>query len=350
MKRVNFLFPEIYSFENLLIASRKARMGKRTQNNVSHFEFNLEPELIQLHRELRTKTYQPGSYKEFYISVPKKRMISAAPYRDRVVHHALCNIIEPIFDKTFVYDNYANRKQKGTHKAILRYQLFAKKYQYVLKCDIKKYFPSIDHDILRHLIRRKIKCRDTLWLIDVILENSNPQETVIDYFTGDDLFTPLERRKGLPIGNLTSQFFANIYLNKLDHYIFEILKQRAYVRYVDDFVVFGNCKEELWKLFADVGKYLETLRVRLHQKKSMVYPVNRGVIFLGHKIFPEFRLLKTQNIILFRKRLKKMKKEYLDGTISRETITASIQGWIAHASFSNTYRLRKKLFSEFVLS
>ena len=275
-------------------------------------------------------------------------MISAAPYRDRVVHHALCNIIEPIFDKTFIYDSYANRKEKGTHRAILRYQHFSRKYPFVLKCDVKKYFPSIDHTILKSMIRRKIKCKETLWLIDLILENSNLQETVMMYFPDDDLFTPLERRKGLPIGNLTSQFFANIYLNKFDHFVKEKLRRKGYVRYVDDFVIFGNDKDQLWADFNNIMEQMETLRLKLHQKKSMVYRVKKGVIFLGHKIFPEFKLLRQENVISFRRKLKKMNKAYTKGRISRDQVTASVKGWVAHASFSNTYRLRKKVLAGFV--
>ncbi|MDP6340116.1 MAG: reverse transcriptase domain-containing protein [Candidatus Marinimicrobia bacterium] len=348
MKRVNHLYKEICTFENLFEASRKARLGKRLQVNVANHEYHLEKELFQLQQELKTKTYQPGPYKEFYIVEPKKRMISAAPYRDRVVHHALCNIIEPIFDKTFIYDSYANRKEKGTHRAILRYQHFSRKYPFVLKCDVKKYFPSIDHTILKSMIRRKIKCKETLWLIDLILENSNLQETVMMYFPDDDLFTPLERRKGLPIGNLTSQFFANIYLNKFDHFVKEKLRRKGYVRYVDDFVIFGNDKDQLWADFNNIMEQMETLRLKLHQKKSMVYRVKKGVIFLGHKIFPEFKLLRQENVISFRRKLKKMNKAYTKGRISRDQVTASVKGWVAHASFSNTYRLRKKVLAGFV--
>ncbi|MBC8524539.1 MAG: RNA-dependent DNA polymerase [Chlorobium phaeobacteroides] len=349
MKRTNHLFQKIVSFENLLKASKQSRLGKRNQSNVANFEFQIEHELVALQQELSSKTYQPGPYREFTIIEPKQRMISAAPYRDRVVHHALCLVIEPIFEKTFIFDSYANRKNKGTHKAILRYQEFSREYKYVLKCDIKKYFPSIDLTILKVLIRRKIKCQDTLWLIDLILDNSNPQEAVLAYFPGDDLLTPLNCRKGLPIGNLTSQFFANIYLNGLDHFVKQQLGRRGYVRYVDDFVVFGDDKGELWADHKAVGCYLESLRLKLHPHKSMVYPVEKGVTFLGHKVFPDFRLLRKENVIRFRRRLKRMRRQYIQGELPLGTMTASVQGWIAHASFSNTYRLREKIFSELVL-
>ncbi|MFC2085059.1 reverse transcriptase domain-containing protein, partial [Bacteroidota bacterium] len=306
---------------------------------------NLEKEIHAVTNELKNKTYKPGNYKEFFIFKPKIRKISAAPYRDRVVHHALCNLIEPIFESIFIYDSYANRKHKGTHNAIKRYQKFARVNDYVLKCDIKKYFPSIDHEILKEVIRKKIKCNNTLWLIDNLIDNSNPQDNIIEYFDGDDLFTPFERKRGLPIGNLTSQFFANIYLNPLDHFIREKLKCKYYVRYVDDFLVLSNNKYDLRIIRRNISEFLEKLRLRLHDNKSKIYSTEKGVVFLGHKVFRDFRLLKKENIIEFKRRLKNLSQNYLLGNISDEKIKASINGWIAHAKFSNTYRLREKIFN-----
>jgi len=229
LKRHKNLYHQICDPENLFLAASKAIQGKRFNDSASRFEINREHEILQLKNELTSKSYQPGQYKSFYIYEPKKRMISAAPYRDRVIHHALCNIIGPLFESAFIFDSYANRKDKGTHRAILRYQHFARKYKYVLKADIKKYFPSIDHEILKTTIRRKIGCKDTLNLIDHIIDNSNPQEPVFDIFPGDDLFTLLTLKKGIPIGNLTSQFFANIYLNPFDHFVKEKLRCKAYI-------------------------------------------------------------------------------------------------------------------------
>jgi retron-type reverse transcriptase len=210
MKRYGNLYPQIITFDNLYLAARKAQLGKRFRDNILDFNYNLEGELIKLQQELTAKTYQPGNYRTFHIRDPKSRLISAAPYRDRVVHHGLCNIIVPIFERTFIRDSYANRVGFGTHRALRRFIEFFRRSRYVLQCDIKKYFPSIDHQILKRQIRRKIKCPDTLWLIDTIIDNSNEQEPVIEYFPGDDLLTPLQRRKGIPIGNLTSQFWSNV--------------------------------------------------------------------------------------------------------------------------------------------
>ena len=284
MKRVGNLWSNIIDFDNLLFASRKAQRGKRFQENVLRFNYDLEAELFDIRDELMEKTYQPGEYKTFEIYEPKKRMISAAPYRDRVVHNALCNVIESIFEKSFIYDSYANRKEKGTHKALDRFVKYFRSSQYVLKCDIVKYFPSIDHEILKNLLRRKIKCKDTLWLINLIIDNSNPQIPANEYFEGDDLFTPFERKKGLPIGNLTSQFFANIYLNQLDHFIKDELGIKKYVRYVDDFAVFSDDKLFLKKLRQKIELELEKYRLRIHPVKSQITQHTERT-FLGLEYF-----------------------------------------------------------------
>ena len=345
MKRYNNLFKEIIKFDNLLLAAHKAQKGKRKQNNVSGFNFFKEQNLLHLKSELKNKTYKPGKYKTFNIYEPKLRMISAAPYRDRVVHHALCNIIEPVFEKTFIYDSYANRKGKGTHKAILRYQRFMQKNKYVLKADIKQYFPSIVHQILKQEIRKKIKCKDTLWLIDLIIDNSNAQKEINEYFHGDNLFTPFEKRKGLPIGNLTSQFFANIYLNPLDHFVKEDLRCKYYIRYVDDFVIFDNNKNHLHKINLQVQQFLDNYRLRLHINKTKVFPVNIGICFLGHRIFNNFRLLKKDNVKRFKKRLKKQICLLKAGKLEQAKFEQSIKSWGAHAAFSNTYFFKKKIIN-----
>lgn len=230
MRRVGNLWPQIITFQNLLQSARQAQKGKRYRANVLQFNHHLETELFKIQSELATKTYTPGPCRTFEIFEPKLRLISAAPYRDRVVHHALCNVIVPVFEPTFIGDSYANRWGYGTHRAVQRFTQFARSSHYVLQCDIRKYFPSIDHGLLKAALRRKIKCPETLWLIDQIIDHSNPQGSVLEYFPGDDLLTPLSHRQGLPIGNLTSQFFANVYLNGFDHFVKEELKAKKYVR------------------------------------------------------------------------------------------------------------------------
>jgi retron-type reverse transcriptase len=346
MKTHTHLYEAICSFENLLRAAKKAQKGKRFQENVGRFNANLENELIRLRRELLEKSYHPGAYRTFQIYEPKLRMISAAPYRDRVVHHALCNVIAPLFEKTFIHDSYANQVGKGSHRAILRYQEFCRKNAFALKCDVKKYFPSIDHDILKAEIRRVIACPDTLWLIDRIIDGSNAQEEVIQYFPGDDLFTPFARRRGLPIGNLTSQFFANVYLNRVDHFVKETLRCKFYLRYVDDSVVLENDKKYLWEVKREIESYLEPFRLRLHGHKCQIRRTDQGVTFLGFRVFPEFRLLRRDNVVRVRRRLRGLQTRYTAGEFSFEEVTRSVHGWLGHAKFGDTYRLREKLFEE----
>jgi len=345
MRRFGNLFDQIASFENLFLASRKARRGKRLKDNVIRFEANLEEELFMLREELLAKTYEPGPYREFTIFERKPRKISAAPYRDRVVHHALCNIIEPIFERSFIFDSYACRTGKGTHRAVDRFTEFCRKNQFVLKTDIRKYFPSMDHTILFKKIERKIKCSDTLWLIKTIIDNSNRQDEVNDHFSGDDLFSPWERRRGIPIGNLTSQFFANIYLDDLDHYAKEVLECGCYIRYVDDIVVFGDDKKQLWKVKRGIEEYLEHDRLRLHPRKTYVLPVVIGTDHLGYRVFPTHRLLRKDNSLCFARKLVVMADRYSERLISFGDIDASVQSWIGHAKHADSYGLRVSLLS-----
>ena len=242
MKTHKNLFQRIVSFANLLEAAHKAAKGKRERLNVMAFFESLEENIWLLRAELSDEAYRPGQYTSFMIYKPKPRMISAAPFRDRVVHHALINVIGPLLERSLIHDTYANRTEKGTHKAIRRFQGFLREYDYALKCDIRKYFPSIDHEILKVMFRSVIADERVLRLMDLIVDSSNEQEFVCQYFDGDDLLTPVSRRKGLPIGNLTSQLFANFYLSPFDHFVKEMLGCKAYVRYVDDFVLFSNSK------------------------------------------------------------------------------------------------------------
>lgn len=346
MKTYTQLYDQICSFKNLLLAARKARKGKRYQENVSRFHADLEKELVLLQQELLAQTYMPGAYRTFHVYEPKPRMISAAPYRDRVVHHALCNVIAPLFERTFIEDSYANRIGKGTHAAILRYQDFSRKNAYALQCDIRKYFPSIDHNILKAEIRRVIACPKTLWLVERILDASNAQEPVVDYFPGDDLLTPGMRRKGLPIGNLTSQFFANVYLNRFDHFMKETLFCRYYVRYVDDFLVLANDKAQLWEVKQRLAEYLIGLRVRLHEHKCQIRRVEQGVTFLGFRVFPDHRLLRSENVVRASRRLRRLQAGYAAQKLSWEKVKQALSGWQGHAAFGDTHRLRVKLFEE----
>ncbi|MFC1571197.1 reverse transcriptase domain-containing protein [Candidatus Margulisiibacteriota bacterium] len=326
MKRYGNLFDEITSFANLLKASRKAGRGKRFKSFTADFNLNLENELFRLQRELQEQTYQVGGYKRFYIYDPKKRLISALPYRDRVVQHALCNVIEPIFDHTFIYDTYACRKDKGSHKSVNRFTKYCRKNKYALKCDIKRYFASIDHDVLFEMIKRKIKDPVTLWLIKLIINST--------------------ASPGIPIGNLASQIFANLYLNGLDHYLKEQIKCKHYIRYMDDLIVFSDDKNRLNDIKNAINEYLRLLRLELHPNKSQIYITAKGILFLGYKIFPTHRLVIRQNIRRLRRRIKKYVKLMKLKLISGQKIICSLQSWLGYAAHADSFNLSKNVLSE----
>ncbi len=346
MKSYKNLFDKLISFENLLLAADLAKKGKGSKTSVSAFNMDLERNLWQLHQELRYQTYKPGAYREFEIYEYKKRLISAAPYRDRVVHHALCNIIEQLFDRAFIFDSYACRKNKGTHRAVNRFTKFARINRYALKCDIMKYFSSIDHLILKEIIFRKIRDEKVRWLISLIIDGSNPQEPIYEYFPGDNLFTPYERKRGIPIGNLTSQFFANVYLDGFDHFVKEKLCCVYYIRYVDDFVVFGDDKKWLWHVKNEMDNYLNQLRLKLHEKKCAVSPVELGINFLGYRVFPDHRRLRKANGYRFRRKIPFLIKEFQGSKEQQKHAVQSVKAWIAHASHADTYGLKRALLGE----
>ncbi|MSR59511.1 MAG: RNA-dependent DNA polymerase [Planctomycetaceae bacterium] len=344
MKRYGNLWPRMISFENLLRAALDARRGKRFRPSVVAFEFRLEDELWKLHDELQAGTYRPGAYRSFRIFEPKERLISAAPYRDRVVHHALTSRLDPIYERTFIDDSYACRRGKGTHAAVARCQEFAKRFRYVLKADIRKFFPSLDHEILKSLIAQKIKDPEVLRLVEQIIDHSNPQEPRSHWFPGDDLFTPGERRRGIPIGNQTSQFFANVYLDPLDHFVKERLRIKGYVRYVDDFLLFDDDKRELGKAKGNIAEFLDELRLRLHPKKNVIFPVSEGIRFLGYRVYPTHRLLAKENVWRFLRRVRQMQADYHERRTTLPEIRKRLMSWSGHARQADTHRLRACLF------
>lgn len=338
---------QLYDWDNLYLAYRKASKGKRGHPDVAEFEYRLEGNLLQLQRELQDQSYQPGEYHSFYIHDPKIRLISAAPFRDRVVHHALCNLIEPIFEKSFIKDSYANRIGKGTHKALDRAQSFARHFKYVLTCDVRQFFPSIDHQILAETLKEKQIVYEHLWLVEKILCSGVGvlrEEYDMIYFAGDDLFS-VQRDRGLPIGNLTSQFWANCYLNPFDHFVKRNLRCKGYVRYVDDSLLFSNDKGELNEWRAEIIHELGNYRVTLHENKCQPRPVNEGIPFLGFILYPDHRLLKRKKGIAFQRKLKKLRILRTNGGISRVQFNASVQGWVNHVRWGNTWRLRYTLLN-----
>jgi len=344
-KRFTDLYPRIRSFENLWYAYRDAARGKHCTPGVARFEFHVEERLLELEAELAARTYRPGPYRSFYIRDPKRRLISAAPFRDRVVHHALCWVIEPLFEATFIADSYANRIGRGTHAALDRAEQFAGRYRYVLQCDVRQFFPSIDHAVLREILARKLACPDTLGLCDAILDGGAgvlDGEYTQAYFPGDDLFAAA-RPRGLPIGNLTSQFWANCYLNELDQFVKRTLRCGAYLRYVDDFLLFADDKPTLWAWKEALCERLAALRLRVHQGSSTVYPVAAGIPFLGFRLMPGVRRLKRRNGVLFARRLARVTRAWVRGEVVAGAIWDCYLGWEAHAAHGETTGLRAAL-------
>jgi len=345
MKRYGNLFEKVASFDALLAASRRARSCKRFRTSTAQFEYSLENELIALEEELQSQNYQQGPCREFFIYESKPRKISAAPYRDRVVQHALNAVIEPIFERSYIHDSYACRMGKGTHKAVDRFTYYARRFKYVLKCDIEKYFASIDHEILKSKIRRKIKCVKTLWLIDHIIDASREQNGPTRYYPEDSLFTPHQRRRGIPIGNLTSQTFASLFLNDIDHFVKEQMPQFGYIRYMDDMALFANSKDELWKALGRMQELLGENRLTLKPNKNMVYPVAGGVDYLGYKVYPDHRRIRYENVVRYRRRLKRLQGKYQRREIELDAVRASVHSWIGHVQHADSWRLRESLFA-----
>ena len=339
------LFDRLASFPALLAASRRAAQGKRTKPGVAAFLANQEKELLRLERALQSGRYRPGRYTSIEIFDPKHRLVSAAPFRDRVVHHAFCAVCEPVFERGFIHDSYANRTGKGTHRAIARYETFRNRFRHVLRCGIYRYFPAIDHAILKRDLRRRLACERTLALADRIIDASNPQEPVHLYYPGDGLFTPFARRRGLPIGNLTSQFFANLYLDGLDHFCKEVLRAKGYVRYADDFVLFHDDPDQLADWRRSIARFLEGRRLQLHPDKTWVAGTCEPTTFLGFVLLPGgWRRLPEDNVRHFRNRLRGLRDQWRQGTVTHQVVKQRVGAWIAHAKHANTWRLRHALF------
>jgi len=333
------MYKELCSYENLLLAFKKARNGKTTQKYVLEFEKNLEENLQQLRAELLFHIYRPKQLTTFILRDPKIRKINKSHFRDRVVHHAIYNIIGPHFEKSFIYDSYANRKGKGTLKAIARFDQFQKivsrnctRKAYVLKADIKQYFETVDRKILLRILQKNISDKMVMWLITLLLAN----------------YKTIFPNKGMPLGNLTSQFFANVYLNELDKFVKHQLRAKYYIRYVDDFVIMHHSQELLEAYLVAIGIFLRrNLALHLHPLKTRIIPFERGTDFLGLKIFPHHQLLKKKNLRKFQRKFADFCVAYDGGKISPDTVYDFLESWISYAKNANTYTLRKKILQRF---
>lgn len=296
---------------------------------------------MTLQEELRGGIYQPGDYRLFTLYERKPRLIAAAPFRDRVVHHAMMNAIEPPIDRRFIFDCWACRRGKGVHGAVRRYQEWARRYPYVLKMDIRAYFPSIDHALLKERLRRYLKDREVLGLLNRIIDRG-PAVAGPDFlFPGDDLLTPLERRRGIPIGNLTSQFFANLYLDGFDHWMQG--QAPVYLPYVDDMVALGDDKGRLAALRERVRERLHGLRLWLHPRKAEVSRCRNGLDLLGYQVFPDFIRLRDDKGHRMARKMRRMAEAYGQGRMAWPAIDASIRSWIGHASHADSWGLRGRI-------
>lgn len=306
----------------------------------------MEPECFRLAAELADGSWQPGQYHTFTIREPKPRLISAAPFRDRVVHHALVAVLEPHFERRFVAHSYACRVGKGTHRALERAAALSRKRRFVLKGDISRFFPSIDHEILKGEVRRVIADERLLAVLGRVIDGSNAQEPVLAWFEGDDLFTPVARRRGLPIGNLTSQFMANVLLDRLDHLVMDREGYGEYVRYCDDFMVFADTRAELWALRGRIVRQLADMRLLLHERKGGVHRTSSPVPFLGFTMRSGLKRLQRAAVVRGRRRLRGSLRECAEGAIDAETLRARVASWRGHALHASNGLFADRVLAE----
>jgi RNA-directed DNA polymerase len=350
MKTHKQLFEKVLEPKNLLFAFRDAAKGKRQRPSVLLFENHLARNLLHIQNDLLNHRYKHGPYMAFTVYDQKERWIHAAPFRDRIVHHAVHQIIEPIFERRFIYDSFANRHKKGTHEAVRRIQEFLRKSEYhrhepfCLKCDVSKCFPSINHSILIGLLKRSISDTEIMSVL---------REIIASFETGDmydPLFEPNSpfrkfRPRGIPIGNLTSQLFVNIYLDRLDRFVKHELKVRHYVRYVDDFIILSADNTSLLVIKDKIQTFLrDSLYLELHPKKQRIFPAKLGIDFLGYIIFRDHLLLRKSNKMKFGKRLRKLKVSVAEKLVSVTMACDTITSWLAHSEHADTNRLRARFF------
>ncbi len=326
MKRYNNLYEKVYEFENLLNALKKSMRSNKSQESFEYWN-NMEYKLIELQKKLKNLSYMPKPYRYFTIYEPKERDISVANFEDRIVHHAIVSILEPIYEKVFIYDSYATRKEKGTHKAVYKAQEYLRENYFYFKTDIKKYFDNINHKIIMDILTRKIKDKGLINIIERIIKNSS------------------ETGVGLPIGNLTSQFFANVYLDRLDHYVKDNLGVKYYIRYMDDFVIFSDDIEYLKEMKIKVQLFLkEKLLLELKESATYINTRQNGLSFLGTRIFKNLIRIKKENLTRSIKKIKKREYEYYNGIITETKLQESVNSIIAHMKNYNINKFLKGIY------
>ena len=343
------LWPELTGLDNLFLAARRARKGKRSKRACAAFEFRLEGEVLALHGRLLDGSYRFGPYSEFEIHEPKPRRIAAAPYPDRVLHHAIVQVLEPRTDPSFIHDSYACRVGKGTHAALGTCKRWVRRRPYVLKLDVRHFYARIDHGILLGILARRFRDEQLMECLGRLVTSFRSPVEEYGPCRGDDLFSPL-RPRGIPIGNLTSQFFANLYLDRLDHFIQETLSRRGYLRYMDDMLLFGKSKAELHDARERIELWLERKRrLHVHARKTRVFPVRDGVPFVGFRVFERHVRLDPGTGRRFVRRLRKLSWAYSAGEIELEQIGRSIAGWAGHACHGTTRKLVSQVLWDAVI-
>ena len=348
------LFEQIVTFENLDAAFRNAAKLKRFRSEVLKFTRNAEEHLITLQNELIYKMYEIGRYREFYVHEPKKRLIMALPFRDRVVQWALYRVVEPILDKQFIYDSYACRRGKGVQKAADRMQHWLRRLWrqhgtvYYLKLDISKFFYRIDHDVLLSILESKFDDPQLMWLLEKIIRS---EHTKFGVPLGDHGFEK-DRIEGIgmPIGNLSSQLFANLYLNELDQFAKHQLHLKHYIRYMDDIVAIHPDKKHLHFALREIERFLEE---RLHltlNNKTAIRPIHTGVDFCGFRIWATHRKIRKGTIRKIKGGLKYMQRAYARGDKSLDEVNSTIQSYIGYLKHADTFNLRKRVFERAVFT
>lgn len=350
MQTIKNIFPLIYDFENLFNAYKKAIKCKRYRPDVMEYTDRLEENLIELQNEFIWKTYSVGRYNIFYVYEPKKRMIMSLQFKDRVAQHAIYSQINPYFEKQFINDSYACREGKGTHRAIKRLQNWLRKTDrkperfYYLKLDISKYFYRVDHEILMEILQRKIADKDLLHVLSVII---NCEDTHFGLPLGADVgnvaYDELLGEVGLPIGNLTSQMFANLYLNELDQHCKHKLRLHYYIRYMDDIIILHHNKKYLEEVKRDIAGFLEEkLHLQLNNK-TCIRPTSMGIEFVGFRVWSTHIKLRKKTEKKMKKRLKYLFTAYAAGEVDRETLDRSIASYRGILKHFNSYGLRQDL-------
>jgi RNA-directed DNA polymerase len=338
MKVARYLFDHMVAVENLLLAWAHFRRGKRKRQDVQYFERHIEDFIFDLHEDLMTLRYQHKPYNHFDVFDPQKRYISKACVRDRLVHQMLYATLTNIFDKTFIFHSFSCRVGKGTHAGVRQLQKMlrqvshnGKRACFALKMDVQRFFDSVDHDILKGFLRERVQDHRVLCILDRVIDSFRSQP---DH----------PQNIGLPLGNVTSQIFANVYLHPLDHFIKHTLRQKYYLRYCDDFIIVAHEKSQLTALMEPISNFLaQKLRLTLHPKKIILSNMHQGIDFLGYILFLHHRLLRASTRRRMQRRLKTKYEAYLKQQIESTHMDQSLQSYLGILAHANTYKLSQNL-------